>query len=271
MSHADGVNSHYDQSFYGSQVAGSLRSARSFSDVVIRIIPPISVVDIGCGRGTWLKAFLERGAERAVGIDGPWNSQDKMIDQRIQFVGCDLENAPLFEERFDLSLSVEVGEHLSKNASDQFVASLCSASDFVIFGAAIPGQGGINHINEQPPSYWARKFFYHNYLAYDIFRPRFWGDESLELYYPQNTFLYVRNGAAQSKTAEMLQFCQVLAPKFMDVRHPDFDGIKMHLAGLGKATKKRLRQRAAIMLGACRFRSWDFPAGFRAFGRKNRV
>ena len=60
----------YEESFYNSQIAGSLRSAKLMSKHFSSIYTPSSVADIGCGRGAWLKAFGDNGANELIGIDG---------------------------------------------------------------------------------------------------------------------------------------------------------------------------------------------------------
>lgn len=234
------LDSYYDQAFYDQQVAGSLVSAKKYVAILSKVLSPKSVLDVGCGRGAWLKAFLEQGADRLVGIDGPWNSQTNMIDDAIEFVQCDLENISALDERFDLSLSLEVGEHLSINASERLVSVLCTASDIVVFGAAIPGQGGTNHINEQLQSFWANKFVERGYSAFDLFRPKVWGDADVEVWYRQNTFLYVKKGAFLPKCEGLLEFCEISSPAFMNLRHPGGTGIKEHFADLRNAVRKRL-------------------------------
>jgi hypothetical protein len=49
---------------------------------------------------------------------------------------------------FDLTLCLEVGEHLPQNAANILIESLCALSEVIVFSAAIPGQGGQRHINE---------------------------------------------------------------------------------------------------------------------------
>ena len=61
----------------------------------------------------------------------------------------------------------------------------------VLFSAAIPFQGGVDHINEQWQSYWAGKFADQAYDAYDCIRPRVWEREDVAEYYKQNTLVYV--------------------------------------------------------------------------------
>jgi hypothetical protein len=88
------VSEYYGDGFYKSQMDGSSSSARRFVDHLSLIFEPRSVVDLGCGRGTWPQAFKACGAERVVGFDGSWNRQDNMVDQSIAFFSVDL-NKPI--------------------------------------------------------------------------------------------------------------------------------------------------------------------------------
>jgi hypothetical protein len=83
----------YGDGFYRKQMSTSLVSARRYASILNAVFQPQSVVDLGCGRGTWLRAFKEIGAKRLVGYDGSWNSQDQMIDSGISFQSADLGTA----------------------------------------------------------------------------------------------------------------------------------------------------------------------------------
>lgn len=60
--------------------------------------------------------------------------------------------------KFDLAYSIEVGEHIPEEYAKTFVQFISSLSDFIIFSAAFPGQGGQGHINERPQEYWRDLF-----------------------------------------------------------------------------------------------------------------
>ena len=190
------MNSHsgkklYGESYFNSQMGGSYRSAVLYAQHLLKIFKPQSVADLGCGRGTWLKAFGENGVEKLVGLDGDWNSQEKMVDQTVTFSPVDLNKPfPKPTERFDLAISVEVAEHLKEESSKTFVDNITALSDVVMFGAAYTKQGGTDHINEQPHTYWAKMFIEIGYTPYDVFRSTFWGNQDIEFWYQQNTFLF---------------------------------------------------------------------------------
>lgn len=165
----------YGDDFYNAQIEGSYKSAQRYGERLASVYRPRSVVDAGCGRGAWLKAFKDGGAEKVVGLDGPWNSAGNMVDPSIEFRPVELNQPIAVEggERFDLAMSVEVAEHLQEASARGFVASLTRLSDVVLFGYAFSCQGGTNHLNEQPHTYWAKLFEAHDYAPYDFFRPAF--------------------------------------------------------------------------------------------------
>ncbi len=211
---------HYGDDFYAGQVADSERSAREYVGYLLTLLEPRSVADFGCGRGAWLKVFAEKGVGQVIGYDGPWNSQDKMIDPRIQFRPIDLQR-PFAGERVDLAMSLEVAEHLAPEAAATFIDSLVAASDCVMFAAAFSQQGGTNHINEQPHSYWGRKFADAGYDAFDAFRPRFWDNGSVCFWYRQNTFLYAARDSAVAASLRTAGLQPVANLAFLDCVHPD--------------------------------------------------
>lgn len=232
---------HYSDDFYKGQIAGSLRSAIKYVDFLSTIYRPASVADLGCGRGTWLKAFKDSGTGKVVGYDGPWNQQSNMVDQAIEFHSVDL-NKPIDAEnmeRFDLAMSLEVAEHLEASSASGFVTSLTRLSDVVLFSAAFTQQGGTNHINEQPHTYWAQIFALHDYVPYDLFRPLFWGDEEVEFWYQQNVFLYARKGSPAAGLLASAGYQPMQNIRFMDCVHPAVYGSKIQEAST-RALVKRL-------------------------------
>jgi SAM-dependent methyltransferase len=183
---------HYTSRFFSDTAPGALSSARMFLGFLLELYQPKSVLDVGCGMGGWLAAAEELGVGRLVGADGPWNNPANLLSKQIQFNTVNLETQFVSLGKFDLCISVEVAEHLSRDRADEFVRSLCAASDVVLFSAAIRFQGGVNHINEQWQSYWAQLFDAAGYDCHDLFRARFWNDNRVESWYRQNAFLYVR-------------------------------------------------------------------------------
>ena len=210
----------YDARFYEGQRDGSYRSAQVLLARLAEVWTPGSVVDLGCGQGTWLRAWLELGVGQAVGLDGPWVDPAAMVDPRIAFMPADLARPVELGKRFDLAMSVEVAEHLPWGAADTFALSLVGLADAVLFGAAYRGQPGDHHVNTRPHSEWCAQFLSAGFEVYDLFRPAFWGDERVEPWYQQNTFLYVRPGHPLAAALAAAGHRPMGNWRFVDAVHP---------------------------------------------------
>lgn len=89
-------------------------------------------------------------------------------------------------------ISLEVAEHLPENRAEGFVRDLCLLGDIILFSAAVPRQGGTEHINEQWQTYWANKFDKNGFDAFDIIRPKIYDDYRVPLWYRNNMIVYVK-------------------------------------------------------------------------------
>jgi hypothetical protein len=188
----------YGGEFYSARREMTVRSARRILGIVAEYVPFTSVADFGCGSGTWLSvARADFGATFTFGLEGPWMTADKLDDQQIEFQPGDLERKAEVPRRVDLAISLEVAEHLTPQRAASFVDDLCNTAPCVLFGAAIPGQNGVGHINEQWQSYWADLFRERGYEAFDLIRPAVWDDDQLPFWYRQNCLLYVRSDRAR--------------------------------------------------------------------------
>ena len=157
-----------------------------------------SVVDIGCGAGWWLKTFQEAGVEDILGVDGEWIDEDQIQIPRERFQRRELQTDYGIDRRFDLSLSLEVAEHLEEGVGMRLVDTLCALAPVVLFSAAIPHQAGPGHVNEQWPSYWARAFQRHGYKPIDAVRPKVWDEDEVSWWYRQNMLLYADDTALEA-------------------------------------------------------------------------
>ena len=100
-------------------------------------------------------------------------------------------------ETCDLAICLEVAEHLTPAAGARLVKTLCSVAPVVLFSAAIPAQGGTNHINEQWQSHWADEFAAHGFDCFDPIRPEIWNDRDVFPWYRQNILLFVSRSAGK--------------------------------------------------------------------------
>ena len=160
--------------------------------MLIDLFDPKSVLDVGCGIGTWLHSFQQHGVNDIMGIDGDFVDRSLLKEyvEEKKFSPLDLSKAFNLDRKFDMVISLEVAEHLPERSADDFITSLCNHSDLVIFSAAIPGQGGQNHVNEQWMAYWIEKFEARHFKHYDIMRPLLWNEHKVDWWYKQNMMVF---------------------------------------------------------------------------------
>lgn len=183
----------YSHKFYQDLGNTALPSARRIVPLLLDWFVPASVIDIGCGDGSWLSVFRDHGVNDIFGIDGHWVDETQLRIPPPQFRRAELDKALEIDRRFDLAMSLEVAEHLPATRAAGFVAEITAVAPVVLFSAAIPEQGGLNHINEQWPDYWVKLFAAHGYRAADVIRWKIWDDPAVTWWYKQNILLFVRD------------------------------------------------------------------------------
>jgi SAM-dependent methyltransferase len=204
----------YDHDFFEMIRQGSAMSARLVVPMIVDLFKPNSVLDAGCGVGTWLAEFDRNGVRDYLGIDGDYVDVSQLSIPEKRFRPTDLRRR-FNVGSFDLTCSLEVAEHLPASSADDFVASLVASSPIVVFSAAIPYQGGVDHINEQWPTYWAQKFKANGYAVFDPLRAAIKNNRGIEVWYRQNILVYCRPDAAPPTMSE--------SPlEDLDFVHPEF-------------------------------------------------
>lgn len=208
----------YDTQFYEENRAVQSASAHRIVAAIQEFIKPDSVVDVGCGSGGMLAEWLRYGVKDVLGIDGDYVDRDLLMIPEDNFLSYDLTLPYPIKRRYDLATSFEVAEHLDQQYAVQFVELLCNLSDVVVFSAAIPGQGGTHHVNEQWQSYWGEIFAQNGYIASTYIRKRIWACDEVECFYRQNIVTYVKKEKIvhypllEKDLADSLSLLNVVAP-----------------------------------------------------------
>ncbi len=253
----------YSKTFYEGQREGSRLSAREVVPLVLELMHPKRVVDVGCGVGTWLVVFNENGVEETLGVDGDHVDKTMLqIPQRL-FHTHDLKQPLFLDNQFDLALSLEVAEHLPAECAETFVESLTRLAPLVLFSAAAPYQGGTHHVNEQWPDYWHKLFYKRDYEAVDCIRRKIWRNDNVEWWYAQNIILFARKDCLESNHALGKEFART-DPAQLSIIHPkaylersllakDLDpknrSLKQTLSSLPTLTKSALEKRVKKLFG----------------------
>lgn len=187
----------YNAEYYARTVEGpAARSAPTIAATIVVEFEPQSVVDVGCGTG----ALLEQLRKLECEVQGLEYSEAGLAycrGRRLAVRKFDLERDALEDPgEFDVAVSMEVAEHLPARVAERYVRLLARLAPVVVFTAAPPGQGGADHVNEQPPAYWIEKFAA-NGLEYDEPRSMRWRERwkqsgKVQGWYYRNLMLFRR-------------------------------------------------------------------------------
>jgi SAM-dependent methyltransferase len=173
------------------------------TDSILSDLKPRKVVDVGCGAGTLLEVFRNRGCQ-VFGLEYAKNALELCKKKNLDVQQFDLETMSLTHDRkFDVAISMEVAEHLREKSADHFVALLTSLSSLIVFTAAPPGQHGIDHVNEQPPSYWISRFqergFEYDETMSSRWKQAWEASGALAFYYHRNLMVFRRQRASHGR------------------------------------------------------------------------
>ncbi len=156
-----------DTSIYNEEFFTRMRTHESYvndhrvlADTISAVCKPKYAIDIGCGNGQILHRLETKYKIKVKGFEGSTcaaKSWDDTLKGKIVIANCtkDLPD----QEKADTVICLEVAEHVPTEASDALVTNLTTlASEYIVFSAAPPGQGGVAHINEQHWTFWQEKF-----------------------------------------------------------------------------------------------------------------
>src|ERR1022692_3603555 len=115
----------YNDAYYAGQRDISSTSAGLAAPIVLSMVPVKSVIDVGCGVGTWSARFLESGVTDLVAMDGDYVSRRLLKIPEIHFFAHDLRQPIPIQRRFDLAVCLEVAEHLPSSRAESLVGDLC--------------------------------------------------------------------------------------------------------------------------------------------------
>ena len=221
------MNHLYGKDFYKDRHQQTAYSANVVLSLLLDVLPPVrSAVALGCGVGTWLSILREKGVPDVQGLDGPWVDQGLLEIPKENFQVVDLTELPVIDGQYDLAISLEVAEHLPGDRAEGFVTLLTNAADFIVFAAAIPRQGGVGHVNEQWPDYWADLFAKRGFRVMDVVRRRIWNDKDIPVWYRQNILMFVKESRASTIAAFASGALEESWP--LAVVHPDLYISKMN-------------------------------------------
>ena len=157
----------YTKDFHDHHIKYFRKKNYNMGKVILELYNFNSVIDFGCSIGSFLEPFLEKnkiikGYEYCYEESLNGIRQVNGLDKFIEF--GDVTKEIQTDNKYDCVVSIEVAEHIPTEYSEQMVINLVNVSKkFILFTAALPGQGGTGHINCQPKEFWIKIFEKHGY------------------------------------------------------------------------------------------------------------
>jgi SAM-dependent methyltransferase len=183
----------YDEVFYRYQREGAARSAAAVLPTVLGALEVRSVFDVGCGAGAWLSVYRKLGVSDFLGADGDYVDRSVLMVDPANFRPLDITKPFDLGREFDLVQCLEVAEHVPPARSGQLVDNIVKHGKCVMFSAAVPGQGGEDHINEQSYGYWRDLFGARGYRLFDFVRPEMLAKPEVEFWYRYNLLFFAHD------------------------------------------------------------------------------
>lgn len=212
------MKTYYTEKFF-EDLIDSLKSARHIVPIVLELVQPKSVIDVGCGTGEFLCIFRENGIKNMLGIDGEWVNKKKLRIPEKYFLSHNLVEPLKIDKKFDLVVCLEVAEHLPEKSAEILIETLTNLGSVILFSAAIPFQGGVYHINEQWPEYWAKLFEKKGFVPIDCIRKKIWNNKEVCVWYKQNILLFVEKACLKNNKRLRKEFEQT--HNALSIVHPE--------------------------------------------------
>ena len=148
-----------------------------------------SMLDVGCGEGHAVAFFHGMGLY-AHGIDGLLTNIERSV---APIALHDLLTGP-YKMPVEFVWSCEVAEHIETDSVSHYLDTLTNGN-IIAMTHALPGQGGHNHVNCQPPEYWISRLGERGYVVSEdnnIFRDVS-GKEFAWTYFGRSGLVFVRS------------------------------------------------------------------------------
>jgi len=210
----------YTKDFFTDRQTSTLLTATLMVPIVLELVRPMSVVDVGCGTGEWLAIFQRHGVGEILGIDGVYLDKSLLVIPHEHFRALDISMPFTLERTYDLALCLEVVEHVAPKQAPDLIETLTQLAPVILFSAAIPFQGGTHHVNEQWPEYWAQLFRARGYVAVDALRKKIWSNRQIEVWYRQNILVFCTEQVLASNTTLEREF-RATNPGMLSLVHPE--------------------------------------------------
>ena len=213
------LNKLYKKKFYKNRNKDTVYSAKKIISLIETEFNKDSlIVDVGCGTGTWLSVLENEYSCKTIGYEGQW-IEKHLYEANGELFKMNFENDNLVFDKvkkIDLIICLEVFEHLSNKKCLELIDIFSQNSDLILFSAAIPNQGGTNHINEKKLSYWVKLFNEKGFNLVDNIRNKIWEDNQIKFWYRQNIVLFSKHKINKSENNNIID---IVHPVLLNIKN----------------------------------------------------
>lgn len=201
----------YSNSFYNKVASRANIASQISANVISGLINVKTLADIGCGSGIWARNFCLKLKEietiYALDLELPervYLDDTFMSRYQVHHVAQNLDSLPLLPfHEVDLTICLEVLEHLEFETGKKLITEFGAKTKYLLFSAAIPGQGGTHHINERPYEYWYSQLRENGFIPFDVIRPKLKGQD-VPSYYRYNIIFWINTSKVTDKEIEAI-------------------------------------------------------------------
>lgn len=191
----------YDESWYKDLERYREWNERAMWAAFAHLGRPESFLDLGCGDAWMVRVARMNGVKPSLGVEVSADLKKikpKWASLLIHNLGTPLD----LGRKYDLVVSIEVGEHLPEEQADVYCDNIANhVGRWLVFTAAAPGQGGDGHVNCQPQEYWRLKLedreLEYNYAQTERLREAWKYATGPMFWLPQNLQVFNKKGLAQ--------------------------------------------------------------------------
>ena len=181
--------------FYDSCAEDNHRSHPIIARSIIDYLNPSKVIDFGCGDGLLLSHICQEKID-GLGFEFSKVGLSRARKRGVRVKELDFRQRQLPAEMHgDVVISLEVAEHLEEKYAAFYVEclSVTIGAKYLVFSAALPGQGGEGHYNEQPKEYWIDKLGVYGWSLDRTLTTAMqenWRSQEVSFYYWQNLLIF---------------------------------------------------------------------------------
>ena len=148
----------YDREFHKTIENDEYPQAVRVGEYISMFLKPASFIDFGCSTGLYLREVqMKLPNISAIGFEFSQDAVDSALCKNVYKVDL-TESVQIEKIQNTLGLCLEVLEHIEDIHWKEVLTNMTNSCDKLIFSAAVPGQGGVGHINCRPKIDWIKRF-----------------------------------------------------------------------------------------------------------------